>query len=169
MSNLGKVIQVIGPVVDVQFDKEKVPYLYNALEIVYQVGEKTHKVVLEVQQHLGHGLVRAVAMSPTEGLVRGAEVVDTGSSISVPVGNEVLGRIFNVTGDPVDNKGEVKTKKRYPIHRPAPKLVDQETSATILETGIKVIDLICPFIKGGKVGAFGGAGCRQDSCYHGAH
>ena len=158
MSNLGKVIQVIGPVVDVQFDKEKVPDIYNALELVFQVGDHTNKVVLEVQQHLGHGLVRSVAMASTEGLVRGTDVVDTNGPISVPVGKEVLGRIFNVIGDPVDNKGEVKTEKRYPIHRPAPELIDQATSADILETGIKVVDLICPFMKGGKVGAFGGAG-----------
>lgn len=158
MSKNGKVIQVIGPVVDVQFDSEAIPEIYNALELKYKVGGKDTKVVLEIQQHLGDGMVRTVAMSSTEGLVRGTDAIDTGGPISVPVGNEVLGRIFNVIGEPVDNLGPIKTKKRYPIHRPAPELVDQETSAAILETGIKVVDLICPFIKGGKVGAFGGAG-----------
>ena len=158
MSNVGKIVQVIGPVIDVQFDKNKIPEIYNALEIEFTVSGKKNKLVLEVQQNLGDGMVRAVAMSSTEGLVHGIDVMDTGAPISVPVGEEVLGRIFNVTGDPVDNKGPVKTKERYPIHRPAPTLMDQDTSANILETGIKVIDLICPFIKGGKVGAFGGAG-----------
>lgn len=158
MSNIGKIIQVIGPVVDIQFDPKSVPEIYNALEIQHTVEGVTSKLILETQQHLGNGLVRAIAMSSTEGMVRGIEAKDTGAPISVPVGEEVLGRIFNVTGDPVDNKGEVKTTKRYPIHRQAPELVDQDTSASILETGIKVIDLICPFVKGGKVGAFGGAG-----------
>jgi F-type H+-transporting ATPase subunit beta len=116
------------------------------------------KLVLEVQQHLGDGWVRSVAMSSTEGLKRGQKVTATGDSITVPVGEATLGRIFNVTGDPVDERGPVNAEKRYPIHRPAPKLVDQDTKANILETGIKVIDLICPFTKGGKAGAFGGAG-----------
>jgi F-type H+-transporting ATPase subunit beta len=128
------------------------------LEIEYEVYGKPNKLTLEVQQHLGDGWVRAVAMSSSEGLKRGMDIKDTGAAISVPVGDEVLGRIFNVTGDPVDERGDVKTEKRYPIHRPAPSLIEQDTSATILETGIKVIDLICPFTKGGKVGAFGGAG-----------
>lgn len=157
MSNQGKIVQIIGPVVDVQFS-EKVPEIYQALEIDLTVEGKSSKLVLEVQQHLGEGLVRAIAMSSTEGLVRGASVKDTGAPISVPVGEGVLGRIFNVTGDPVDGKGEVKYEKRYPIHRAAPPLVEQDIKASLLETGIKVIDLICPFIKGGKVGAFGGAG-----------
>ena len=116
------------------------------------------QLVLEVQQHLGEDWVRAIAMSSTEGLKRGMIVQNTGAPISVPVGEGVLGRVFNVTGDPVDERGPVKADKRYPIHRPAPALMDQDTTATILETGIKVIDLICPFTKGGKVGAFGGAG-----------
>lgn len=158
MSNIGKIIQVIGPVVDVQFDPKRVPEIYNALEIRHSLDGHEKKLVLETLQHLGGGLVRAIAMSSTEGLVRGIEVLDTEGPISVPVGEEVLGRIFNVTGDPVDNKGELKTTLRHPIHKPAPELVDQDTSATILETGIKVIDLICPFVKGGKAGAFGGAG-----------
>ncbi len=157
--NTGTIVQVIGPVIDADFSKaEGLPKIYNALEINYEVYGKPNRLILEVQQHLGDGWVRAVAMSSSEGLKRGMEIKDTGAPISVPVGDEVLGRIFNVTGDPVDERGDVKTEKRYPIHRPAPALTEQDTSATILETGIKVIDLICPFTKGGKVGAFGGAG-----------
>ncbi|MDE0569370.1 MAG: F0F1 ATP synthase subunit beta [Verrucomicrobiales bacterium] len=157
--NTGTIVQVIGPVIDADFSKaESLPKIYNALEINYEVYGKPNRLILEVQQHLGDGWVRAVAMSSSEGLKRGMEIKDTGAPISVPVGDEVLGRIFNVTGDPVDERGDVKTEKRYPIHRPAPALTEQDTSATILETGIKVIDLICPFTKGGKVGAFGGAG-----------
>lgn len=158
MSNKGKIVQIIGPVVDVQFEKNQIPDIYQALKISFEVGGKTEDLTLEVQQHLGDGLVRAIAMTSTEGLVRGAEVIDTGAPISVPVGTGVLGRIFNVTGQAVDGRGEVKHEKKYSIHRMPPSLTDQDTEATILETGIKVIDLICPFIKGGKVGAFGGAG-----------
>jgi F-type H+-transporting ATPase subunit beta len=159
MSNVGKIVQVIGPVIDADFSEaEKLPSIYNAIEVQYDVNGENTKLVLEVQQHLGDGWVRAVAMSSTEGLKRGLEITDTGAPISVPVGEGVLGRIFNVTGDVVDERGPVNATKRYPIHRPAPSLVDQATSAEILETGIKVIDLICPFTKGGKVGAFGGAG-----------
>ncbi|MED6298865.1 MAG: F0F1 ATP synthase subunit beta [Verrucomicrobiota bacterium] len=157
--NTGTIVQVIGPVVDADFSKaENLPKIYNALEINYEVYGKPNRLILEVQQHLGDGWVRAVAMSSSEGLKRGMDIADTGAPISVPVGDEVLGRIFNVTGDPVDERGDVNTEKRYPIHRSAPALTEQDTSATILETGIKVIDLICPFTKGGKVGAFGGAG-----------
>lgn len=158
MSNQGTIIQVIGPVVDVQFAADAVPAIYQALTIDYQRDGQDVHLTLEVQQHLGDGRVRAVAMSSTDGLQRGMALTDTGSPITVPVGEGVLGRILNVTGDPVDNKGEVDATKRYPIHRPAPTLVDQSTTTEILETGIKVIDLICPFVKGGKVGAFGGAG-----------
>lgn len=158
MSNKGKIIQIIGAVVDVQFHHDSIPEIYNALEVAFTIYDSPMTVVLEVQQHLGEGQVRAVAMASTEGMVRGMEVVNTGKPIMVPVGNEVLGRIFNVIGQPVDNKGPIKNSLTWPIHRPAPSLIDQETSANILETGIKVIDLICPFIKGGKVGAFGGAG-----------
>jgi len=158
MSNIGKIVQVIGAVVDVQFSEENVPEIYNALHVSYKIGTEDSKVVLEVQQHLGEGMVRAVAMSTTEGLVRGLDVTDTGAAISVPVGEAVLGRIFNVVGETVDERGPCETEKRYPIHRQPPTLVEQDTQAQILETGIKVIDLICPFIKGGKVGAFGGAG-----------
>ena len=158
-NNEGTIVQVIGPVIDADFSgADKLPAIYNALEITYKVIDEDVKLVLEVQQHLGDGWVRAVAMSSTEGLRRNMKITDTGNPISVPVGEGVLGRIFNVTGDAVDLRGDVKADKHYPIHRPAPTLIDQDTSASILETGIKVIDLICPFTKGGKVGAFGGAG-----------
>ncbi len=159
MSNVGTIVQIIGPVVDADFSSAgKLPEIYNALEVSFDVNGESTKLVLEVQQHLGDGWVRAVAMSTTEGLKRGLKITDTGLPISVPVGEGVLGRIFNVTGTPVDERGPVNAVKTYPIHRPAPTLVEQSTSAEILETGIKVIDLICPFTKGGKVGAFGGAG-----------
>src|SRR6201996_4290583 len=157
-ANVGKIVQIIGPVVDVEFADGHLPELYNALTVDYKVGDKPHHLTLEVQQHLGEGWVRAVAMAGAEGLKRGVEVTDTGAPISVPVGEGVLGRIFNVLGEPTDERGPVTFTKRYPIHRPAPTLLDQDTKATVLETGIKVIDLICPFTKGGKVGAFGGAG-----------
>jgi len=159
MSNVGKIVQVIGPVIDADFSQaEKLPDIYNALEVQFDVSGESTKLVLEVQQHLGDGWVRAVAMSSTEGVKRSIDIIDTGAPISVPVGECVLGRIFNVTGDAVDERGPVNATKRYPIHRPAPPLTEQSTSTEILETGIKVIDLICPFTKGGKVGAFGGAG-----------
>ena len=159
MSNKGTIVQVIGAVIDADFSKaDNLPAIYNALEVSYNLYGEDTKLVLEVQQHLGDGWVRAVAMSTSDGLKRGVEITDTGAPISVPVGAGILGRIFNVTGDAVDERGDVPHEKKYPIHRPAPDLVDQATSAEILETGIKVIDLICPFTKGGKVGAFGGAG-----------
>ena len=159
MSNTGTIVQVIGPVVDVDFSASGIfPKIYEALEILFTVNGVETKLVLEVQQHLGEGWVRAIAMSGSEGLKRGLPVTATGAPISVPVGDGILGRIFNVTGDPVDERGPVAHTKRYPIHRPAPALTDQDVNSTILETGIKVIDLICPFTKGGKVGAFGGAG-----------
>jgi len=157
--NIGNIVQVIGPVVDVDFaDAGGLPGIYNALEIEYEVNGNPTKLTLEVQQHLGESWIRSIAMSSTEGLKRGMKVTDTGGPISVPVGEGTLGRVFNVTGEPVDNRGPVQFTKRYPIHRPAPTLTEQDTKAQILETGIKVIDLICPFSKGGKVGAFGGAG-----------
>ncbi|HWH90381.1 MAG TPA: F0F1 ATP synthase subunit beta, partial [Candidatus Binatia bacterium] len=157
--NKGNIVQVIGPVVDVEFPDERgLPRIYNALEIEYEVYGQPTKLTLEVQQHLGENRVRSIAMSSTEGLKRGMSVADTGGPITVPVGEAVLGRLFNVTGDAIDNRGAVNYTKRYPIHRPAPSLTEQDTTAKILETGIKVIDLICPFTKGGKVGAFGGAG-----------
>src|SRR6187431_1206763 len=157
--NKGRIAQVIGPVVDVEFPSTKeLPKIYNALEIEYEVNGNPTKLTLEVQQHLGESWVRSIAMSSTEGLKRGMSVTDTGGPITVPVGEGVLGRLFNVTGDAIDNRGVVNYTKRYPIHRPAPSLTEQDTTAKILETGIKVIDLVCPFTKGGKVGAFGGAG-----------
>ena len=155
--NKGKIVQVIGPVVDVEFPGT-VPEIYHALTVEFKVQDQPTTLTLEVQQHLGDNWVRTVAMSSTEGLKRGLEVVDTGSAISMPVGDAVMGRVFDVTGNPVDERGPVVSEKRYPIHRPAPPLVDQSTSPQVLTTGIKVIDLICPFLKGGKVGAFGGAG-----------
>ena len=156
--NKGKIVQVIGPVVDVEFP-DQVPALYSALEVEYDLPlQGKTKLTLEVQQHLGDNWVRAVAMSTTDGLKRGFDVLDTGAPISMPVGDCVMGRVFNVTGQPVDERGPVNAEKFYPIHRPAPTLVDQSTNPQILTTGIKVIDLICPFLKGGKVGAFGGAG-----------
>jgi len=156
--NKGKIVQVIGPVVDVEFP-DTLPALYTALTVEYELPFRGKtKLTLEVQQHLGDNWVRAVAMSTTDGLKRGFEVVDTEGPISMPVGPGVLGRVLNVVGDPVDERGPVTAEKRYPIHRPAPPLVDQSTSPQVLMTGIKVIDLICPFLKGGKVGAFGGAG-----------
>ncbi len=158
MSNTGKIVQVIGPVVDVQFSDNTIPPIYQALTVDYTVGGAQQTLTLEIQQHLGSGVARAIAMSSSEGLVRGMTVTDTGAPISVPVGEGILGRIFDVTGTPVDGRGPVAHEKKYPIHRPAPALVDQDTKADILETGIKVIDLIAPFSKGGKVGAFGGAG-----------
>lgn len=152
--NTGKVIQVIGPVVDVSFTKE-IPPIYQALEVTMNSGEI---LVLEVQQHLGGGNVRTVAMGATDGLARGLEVINTGKPISIPVGKETLGRMVDALGQPLDNLPPIKTSKTYPIHRPSPKFVDQATKTEVFETGIKVIDLICPFVKGGKVGLFGGAG-----------
>ncbi len=165
----GKISQIIGAVVDVQFEEKNMPPIYNALLVnsdTRKNGEKrdnekrvtNNELVLEVQQHLGEGVVRTVAMSTTDGLKRGMEVTDTGSAISVPVGPEVLGRIFNVTGQAIDEKPQPKSKSSWPIHRAAPAFTEQSTKLEIFETGIKVIDLIAPFVKGGKVGLFGGAG-----------
>ncbi len=150
--NMGKIVQIIGPVIDIEF--KNLPKIYNALEI----ERDKEKLILEVEQHLGGNLVRVVALGPTDGLKRNQEVKDTGKSISVPVGNASLGRLMNVVGSPIDNKGQIKAEKFYPIHREPPKLIDQETKTEIFETGIKVIDLITPFPKGGKIGLFGGAG-----------
>jgi F-type H+-transporting ATPase subunit beta len=160
MSNQGTIVQVIGAVVDADFSAaSKLPQVYNALEVNYEFQGRATNLVLEVQQHLGDGWVRAVAMTTTDGLKRGMTIVDRRSPITVPVGAQVLGRIFNVTGDLVDENVAIPhPEQRSPIHRPAPTLEEQSASAEILETGIKVIDLICPFLKGGKVGAFGGAG-----------
>src|SRR5579859_4902070 len=174
----GRIAQIIGPVVDIQFPPGRLPEIYYALEVdlstIVSTGQEpggeessvamkgveaaTGKLVLEVQQHLGNNVVRAVAMGPTDGLRRGVDVVDTGAPISVPVGPPTLGRLFNVLGEPIDGKGSVEAAERYPIHRPAPALVDQAVQPEQFETGIKVIDLIAPFRKGGKIGIFGGAG-----------
>src|SRR6476660_388419 len=153
----GKIVKVLGPVVDIEFP-EALPGIYNAVTCAYTVSGEPVTATLEVQQHLGDKWVRAVSMSGTEGLKRGFEVVDSGRPISVPVGDGVMGRVFDVTGTPVDERGPVAAEKYYPIHRASPPLVEQSTSPQVLPTGIKVIDLICPFMKGGKVGAFGGAG-----------
>ena len=151
---IGKIKQVIGAVIDVEFEGE-LPEVFNALTTTNNKGEK---IVLEVQQHTGGNTVRAIAMGSTDGVKRDTDVINTGEGITVPVGPETLGRIFNVLGEAVDGGAQVKTKKRYPIHRPAPSFAEQSTKIEILETGIKVIDLICPIAKGGKVGMFGGAG-----------
>src|SRR3954466_16346537 len=139
--NTGKIVQVIGPVVDVQFAENSIPPIYQALTIDFTAAGRKENLTLEIQQHLGGGVARSIAMSSSEGLVRGMTVVDTGAPMSVPVGNGVLGRIFDVTGTPVDGRGPVIFDKKYPIHRPAPTLSEQNTKAEILETGIKVIDL----------------------------
>src|SRR5262249_9373099 len=154
---IGKIVQVVGPVVDVEFP-DSLPGIYNALTVEYEAQGRPAKLTLEVQQHLGDKWVRTIAMSGTEGLKRGFEVIDSGGPISMPVGEGVMGRMFDVTGNPIDERGPVEAEKYYPIHRQPPPLTDQSTSPQVLPTGIKVIDLICPFLKGGKVGAFGGAG-----------
>ena len=151
---IGKVVQVIGPVVDIKFNSDSLPNLYNAIHI--NMGEDV--LVAEVEQHMGDDIVRAIAMEATEGLRRGMEAVDTGRPIAVPVGEEVLGRLFNVLGKTMDNAGDVNAKEEYPIHRPAPSFKDQSVEPEMFETGIKVIDLLAPYQKGGKIGLFGGAG-----------
>ncbi|MDY2862125.1 MAG: F0F1 ATP synthase subunit beta [Oscillospiraceae bacterium] len=153
-SNIGKVVQVMGAVIDIRFENDNLPALNNAIEV--ENGDK--KLIVEVAQHLGDDVVRCIAMASTDGLVRGAKAVDTGNTITVPVGKETLGRIFNVLGEAVDNKPQPTTAKRASIHAKAPSYEEQATSAEIFETGIKVIDLICPYTKGGKIGLFGGAG-----------
>jgi len=150
----GKVAQVIGTVVDIEYPPDELPALFNAIEIPTDGG----KIVLEVQEHIGNNWVRCLALSPTDGLARGAEAIDTGTALTVPVGRATLGRLFNVTGEPLDNLGPVEATEHWPIHRPPPSFQDQETTTEVLETGLKVIDLITPFTKGGKVGAYGGAG-----------
>jgi F-type H+-transporting ATPase subunit beta len=158
--NIGYVIQIAGPAVDVQFQEGSLPPIYEALRVVsegFQVPDPID-VILEVQQHLGEGRVRCVAMQPTDGMVRGMKAIDQGGPISVPVGRGTLGRVINVIGEPVDQLGPVECKERYPIHRPAPAFDEQSTKAEMFETGVKVIDLIQPFLKGGKIGLFGGAG-----------
>jgi F-type H+-transporting ATPase subunit beta len=157
---VGRVIQVMGPVIDVQFEGGHVPAIYNAVRVTSEGFDSPVPIdnVLEVAQHLGGNRVKCIAMQPTDGVVRGMKAIDTGAPISVPVGREILGRVLNVLGEPVDEAGEVKAKKFYPIHRPAPTLEDQSTETEMLETGIKVIDLVQPFSRGGKIGLFGGAG-----------
>ncbi len=150
----GKVAQVIGTVVDIEFPPDELPAIYSAIEIPHDGG----KVVLEAQEHIGNNWVRCLALSPTDGLERGVEAIDTGAPLAVPVGKATLGRLFNIMGEPLDELGPVKAKERWPIHRPPPSLEDQKTTTEMLETGLKVIDLITPFTKGGKVGAYGGAG-----------
>jgi len=150
----GKVAQVIGTVVDIEYPPDELPALFNAIEIPTDGG----KIVLEAQEHIGNNWVRCLALSPTDGLARGAEAIDTGTALTVPVGRATLGRLFNVTGEPLDNLGPVEAKEHWPIHRLPPSFQDQETTTEVLETGLKVIDLITPFTKGGKVGAYGGAG-----------
>ena len=157
--NTGKIVQIIGPVVDVDFSDGHLPSIYNSLQIKRLNSEgKEDILITEVQQHLGENIVRTVAMDSTDGLVRGMEVVDTGNPIMIPVGTEVLGRLINVTGEPIDGKGEIKVNTYYPIHRPAPKFEDLSTKREMFETGIKVVDLLEPYTKGGKTGLFGGAG-----------
>jgi|UniRef100_UPI0040288A24 F-type H+-transporting ATPase subunit beta len=152
--NKGTVVQIMGPVLDIRFEEDQLPSLLNAIEVPN--GDKT--IIAEVAQHIGDNVVRCIAMSSTDGLQRGTEVTDTGAPISVPVGEECLGRVFNLLGQPIDNKPDVTTQERWPIHRPAPSYEEQQPATEILETGIKVIDLICPYAKGGKIGLFGGAG-----------
>jgi len=157
---VGKVIQVMGPVIDVRFESGHVPAIYNAIRVTSEGFDSPIPIdnILEVAQHLGGNAVKCIAMQPTDGMVRGMKAIDTGAPITVPVGREILGRVLNVLGEPVDEAGEVKAKKFYPIHRPAPTLEDQSTETEMLETGIKVIDLVQPFSRGGKIGLFGGAG-----------
>ena len=153
---VGKIVQVQGPVVDAQFAPGELPNILNALTIADPAHDSN--LTVEVSQHLGNDVVRCIAMSSTDGLMRGMDVKDTGGSITVPVGNATLGRVFNLLGSPIDERGPVNAEQRYPIHRPAPSLEDQSANIEILETGIKVIDLLCPYPKGGKIGLFGGAG-----------
>ncbi|OGG02689.1 MAG: F0F1 ATP synthase subunit beta [Candidatus Glassbacteria bacterium RIFCSPLOWO2_12_FULL_58_11] len=156
--NTGKVVQVIGPVIDVEFEPDKLPDIYTSLIIEDESGSLGQRLVAEVQQHLGRNMVRAVSMSSTDGVVRGTKVLDTGGPITVPVGKECLGRLFNILGETIDNKPPVKTEKRHPIHREPPLFMDLAPTTEIFETGIKVIDLLEPYVKGGKIGLFGGAG-----------
>ena len=152
--NVGTVIQVMGPVLDIRFADDQLPQLLNAIE----VPNGTDTIIAEVAQHIGDNVARCIAMSSTDGLQRGAQATDTGAPISVPVGEACLGRVFNLLGQPIDEAGPVQTEERWPIHRSAPDYDAQESATEILETGIKVIDLICPYAKGGKIGLFGGAG-----------
>jgi F-type H+-transporting ATPase subunit beta len=155
----GKIVQVIGPVIDIEFEEGDLPTIYDAVKLTNtRISDKEWNLVAEVAQHIGENTVRCIAMDTTDGLVRGMKAIDTGAPIAIPVGKEVLGRILNVIGEPVDEGGSVGTKKSYPIHRPAPTFLDQDVNVELLETGVKVIDLLEPYPRGGKVGLFGGAG-----------
>ncbi|MDI9611738.1 MAG: F0F1 ATP synthase subunit beta [Acidobacteriota bacterium] len=158
MAQVGKVVQIIGPVVDCQFEEGRLPSIYNCVVIEGEAAGRPMRVRVEVQQHLGENRVRCVSMEPTDGLVRGMTAIDTGEPITVPVGKETLGRVMNVIGEPVDEMGPIEAGQRRPIHRPAPSFEDQSTETQMLETGIKVIDLLEPYVLGGKIGLFGGAG-----------
>src|SRR5882724_10239242 len=158
MPSTGKISQVIGSTFDAQFPEEHLPAIYNAVQIENQVDGKPVRLTGEVQQHLGGGRVRAVALGSTDGLRRGMEAVDTGGPVTVPVGKETLGRVFNLLGEPIDNRGPVDVKQRRPIHHEPPDFTDLTPKAEVFETGIKVIDLLTPFLRGGKAGLFGGAG-----------
>jgi F-type H+-transporting ATPase subunit beta len=158
-ANIGRVSQVIGPAIDVVFDEGKQPPIHQALHITSEGFDVPVPldVIVEVQQHLGEGRVRTVALQPTEGMVRGMPAADTGGPVAIPVGKGTLGRVINVIGEPVDKMGPIESKRRDPIHKPAPPLVEQNTNLEMFETGIKVVDLIEPYLKGGKIGLFGGA------------
>ena len=153
--NIGKITQIIGAVLDIKFSQGRLPSINDAIDITMKNG---NRLVVEVSQHLGDDTVRCIAMGSTDGLVRGMEAVATGAPITIPVGEETLGRIFNVLGDPIDHTPKPEVKEYLPIHRPAPTFEEQSTETEILETGIKVVDLLCPYQKGGKIGLFGGAG-----------
>src|SRR3954465_539484 len=158
--SVGRVARVIGPVVDIEFPADSIPEMYNALKVDITLGEETHEITLEVSQHIGDGMVRAISMKPTDGLVRGAQVTDTGGPISVPVGNVTLGHVFNATGDCLNlEDGErLEVNERWGIHRKAPAFDQPEAKTQMFQTGIKVIDLLTPYVEGGKIGLFGGAG-----------
>src|SRR3972149_5607039 len=157
--NIGKVVQIIGPVLDIEFPPGHLPSIYNAVRLTNRsISDKEWNLTVEVAQHLGENTVRCIAMDSTEGMTRGLPALDTGGGITVPVGKATLGRIINVIGEPVDEGGPVKAEKFYPIHRPAPEFKDQSTKLEVFETGIKVVDLLTPYLKGGKIGLFGGAG-----------
>jgi F-type H+-transporting ATPase subunit beta len=158
VKNIGRITQIIGPVIDVEFEPGKLPAIYNAIRITREAGGVQESLITEVQAHQGNNVVRTVAMGSTDGLIRGMEVEDTGEPITIPVGRSTLGRIMNVVGEPVDEGGPIKSEGRYPIHREAPSLEEQSAETEILETGVKVIDLLEPYPKGGKIGLFGGAG-----------
>jgi F-type H+-transporting ATPase subunit beta len=158
-NTIGRITQVIGPVLDIEFPPEHLPAIYNAIRVTNtSISDKKWNLVAEVAQHIGENTVRCIAMDSTEGLVRGSEAMDMGTGIKVPVGKPALGRILNVIGEPVDEMGPVKCEKSYPIHRPAPTFEEQSTAVEVFETGIKVVDLLTPYLKGGKIGLFGGAG-----------